>query len=140
MIAQIEHVKAIILTQAMATIDDPTPCPVCGFLVFSGPSGSYSICPVCDWEDDHVQLAHPLLQGGANRRSLAESQIAIMDKLPKSIREYHSFKRDERWRPLKEEEMRVRPDAPTDGRSYFEATSEEPSYYWLSDENKPERS
>jgi len=120
--------------------NDPTPCPVCGFLVFSGPPGSYAICPVCDWEDDHVQLAHPLLQGGANRRSLAECQIAILKKIPVSVREHIGFKRDELWRPLKEDEMQVRPDAPTDGRSYFEALSEEPCYYWLSDEESQGRS
>jgi anaerobic ribonucleoside-triphosphate reductase len=28
------------------------PCPCCGYQVFTGPPGSYEICPVCGWEDD----------------------------------------------------------------------------------------
>lgn len=115
---------------------EDSPCPVCGFLVFSGPPGSYDICPVCDWEDDHVQLAHPLMRGGANRESLVEAQIAILKKIPLAVREHGGFKREECWRPLKEEEMKVRADAPTDGQSYFEATAEEPGYYWRADEKK----
>jgi len=115
---------------------DSSPCPSCGFLVFAGPPGSYDICPICDWEDDPVQLAHPLLQGGANRLSLAESQVAILKKLPLAVREQGEFKRDDRWRPLKEVELSVRSDIPKDGQSYFEATSAAPCYYWLSDEKK----
>src|SRR5258708_37283541 len=99
--------------------DDSSPCPVCGFLVFSGPPGNYDICPVRDWEDDHVQLAHPLLQGGANRQSLAEAQIAILKKIPVAVYEHGGFKREASWRPLKAEELKVRADAPTDGRSYL---------------------
>jgi len=38
-------------------------------------------------EDDPVQLVHPLLQGGANRKSLAESQIAILKTIPVAVRE-----------------------------------------------------
>jgi hypothetical protein len=116
--------------------DAPSPCPVCGFIVFSGPPGSYDICPVCGWEDDPVQLVHPLLQGGANRKSLAESQIAILKTIPVAVREQGGFKRDDCWRPLNEEELRVRSDVPNDGQSYFEASTEDPIYYWLSDEKK----
>jgi hypothetical protein len=32
------------------------PCPCCGHVVFDEPPGSYSICPICFWEDDLVQL------------------------------------------------------------------------------------
>ena len=32
------------------------PCPCCGYLVFDEPVGSFDICPICDWEDDDVQL------------------------------------------------------------------------------------
>ena len=32
------------------------PCPCCGYLVFDEEPGSYSICPICYWEDDAVQL------------------------------------------------------------------------------------
>lgn len=50
------------------------PCPCCGYLVFSDPPGSYGICPVCFWEDDHIQLRWPDRPGGANKPSLAQAQ------------------------------------------------------------------
>jgi hypothetical protein len=50
------------------------PCPCCGRLVHDGPPGSYLICPICFWEDDHVQLRWPHYRGGANRPSLVEAQ------------------------------------------------------------------
>lgn len=50
------------------------PCPCCGYLVFDEPPGSYAICPICFWEDDHVQLRFPTLEGGANELSLIQSQ------------------------------------------------------------------
>ncbi len=36
------------------------PCPCCGYLVFTEPPGSYTICPICFWEDDISQLRFPL--------------------------------------------------------------------------------
>ncbi|WP_083418505.1 CPCC family cysteine-rich protein [Pseudofrankia sp. BMG5.36] len=53
---------------------DRSPCPCCGHIVHDGRPGSSLICPVCFWEDDVVQLRWPLLDGGANARSLVESQ------------------------------------------------------------------
>ena len=50
------------------------PCPCCSGLVFDEPPGSYSICPICFWEDDQLQLAFPLMAGGANKLSLLQSQ------------------------------------------------------------------
>ncbi|MGC4943975.1 CPCC family cysteine-rich protein [Kribbella sp. DT2] len=50
------------------------PCPCCGRLVHHSDPGSYSICPVCGWEDDLVQLRWPGGGGGANRVSLVEAQ------------------------------------------------------------------
>ncbi|MEV6285897.1 CPCC family cysteine-rich protein [Kribbella sp. NPDC051770] len=49
------------------------PCPCCGRLVHTSAPGSYSICPVCGWEDDVVQLRWPQLTG-ANRTSLIDAQ------------------------------------------------------------------
>jgi hypothetical protein len=37
------------------------------------PDGTHEICPVCNWEDDPVQAANPVLDGGANRVSLEEA-------------------------------------------------------------------
>ena len=50
------------------------PCPSCGFLVFGDLPGTYEICEICGWEDDPVQLRHPLMAGGANNLSLVQSQ------------------------------------------------------------------
>lgn len=41
------------------------PCPSCGFLTLEDFYGSYAICPICNWEDDGVQLANPTSNGGA---------------------------------------------------------------------------
>ena len=59
----------------------PHPCPACGFEVFDEPAGSYDICPVCDWEDDEVQLRFPAMRGGANKESLFEWQQQVLERL-----------------------------------------------------------
>ena len=76
------------------------PCPCCGFRVFAEGPGSYDICPVCGWEDDHVQLANPALTGGANRRSLWEEQQDVLRRLPPEVTETAGYQRDPHWRPL----------------------------------------
>jgi len=107
------------------------PCPACGFLVFDEPPGSYAICDVCGWEDDHVQLSHPTMRGGANRESLLEWQRNILKDVPQQITDYQGFRREPSWRPLTD--LDCAPDAltPTDGFIYFEAAvAESPAYYW----------
>lgn len=107
------------------------PCPACGFLTFDEPPGIYNICSICGWEDDHVQLAHPRLQGGANKKSLCETQIEELRRHPLVVQEVDGSKRDPLWRPATDEEAAIRADAPTTGNGYFEATvSETPDYYW----------
>jgi hypothetical protein len=50
-------------------------CPCCGYKTLKTEYyGSYSICPVCFWEDDQIQLEDPTYSGGANKYSLLESQ------------------------------------------------------------------
>lgn len=46
-------------------------CPVCGKYSFEE-DGDYDICPVCEWENDGLQLEKPDYAGGANRLSLNE--------------------------------------------------------------------
>lgn len=108
------------------------PCVSCGFLVNSEPPGSYSICQICDWEDDHVQLKFPELSGGANRVSLFESQQSILAEIPFEIREHDGLTRDPDWRPLTNADLKGRrAQSPEDGKSYFEAATEDaPPYYW----------
>ncbi|MCC7172064.1 MAG: hydrolase [Planctomycetes bacterium] len=46
-------------------------CLCCGFLTLTErPPGTYSICPVCSWEDDPLQARDPSSNGGANRVAL----------------------------------------------------------------------
>ncbi|AUS79458.1 hypothetical protein C1701_15045 [Actinoalloteichus sp. AHMU CJ021] len=54
------------------------PCPCCGYLVHNFPPGSHCICPICDWEDDLVQLRWPDISG-ANQVPLTESQLIYKD-------------------------------------------------------------
>lgn len=50
-------------------------CPCCGFLtLYEEPPGTYSICPVCFWEDDPIQFQNPNYVGGANKVSLSQAR------------------------------------------------------------------
>lgn len=81
------------------------PCAACGLLVFDEPAGSYAICPVCGWEDDPVQLAHPSLEGGANRESLRAVQPRAGGRAAQAIQRGERT-RDPRWRPLEAADLR----------------------------------
>lgn len=51
-------------------------CPCCGYLTLSEPSsGTFEICPVCNWEDDDVQFKNIDFEGGANEESLRQARI-----------------------------------------------------------------
>jgi hypothetical protein len=81
------------------------PCPCCGFLTLEGEYGSYVICPVCNWEDDPVQLANPSSGGGANSQSLAAAQSIALGKYPASVEVAAGYRRAPNWRPLKSAEL-----------------------------------
>lgn len=108
------------------------PCPSCGFLIFDEPFGSYAICSICGWEDDPVQLEHPLLSGGANDVSLLESQQKILKEIPPVIKEYNGYLRDAEWRPLSQEDYADNRADIRNGEDYFNAAanSDETKYYW----------
>ena len=113
--------------------DELFPCPSCGFLTFGEPPGSYEICELCGWEDDHVQLAHPSMSGGANKSNLVAHQVRVLQTYPLGVTAVGGHTRSSAWRPLRLSEVQSL-DAPTDGRAYFEAAAEaEPQYYWLRD-------
>ena len=81
------------------------PCPCCGYLVFEQPVGSYEVCPVCDWEDDGLQLEYATsLSGGANRETLVEAQSAFATRAQRLQRKHPGaaipFARDPLWRPI----------------------------------------
>jgi hypothetical protein len=96
-------------------------CPSCGFNVFQEPPGSFEICPLCDWEDDRVQLRLPGFAGGANKKNLYQHQFRSVKAIPLHIREHQGYHRDENWRPLREDERVA--DGPGIG-------SESAPYYW----------
>ncbi|MBL8887579.1 MAG: hypothetical protein JNK16_13045 [Phycisphaerales bacterium] len=50
-------------------------CPCCGYhTLIAPPPGTYTICEVCEWEDDGVQFNDVQLRGGANAESLQEAR------------------------------------------------------------------
>ncbi|UNI72457.1 MAG: cysteine-rich CPCC protein [Chaetfec virus UA24_244] len=53
-------------------------CPVCGKEAVR----EYDICPVCNWENDLIQLERPDLGGGANAMSLNEAREAYLKGVP----------------------------------------------------------
>lgn len=110
------------------------PCVACGFVVFEEPLGCYEICPVCGWEDDHVQARFPGSPVGANHVSLFEYQQSVaLRRAPIGVNVVRGAKRLVDWRPLRPDEARGQADEPRTGRQYFEATAEEdPPYYWVS--------
>jgi uncharacterized Zn finger protein (UPF0148 family) len=44
-------------------------CPICGEYEFEKKS-DYDVCPVCEWENDGLQMKDPDFWGGANDLSL----------------------------------------------------------------------
>jgi len=86
-------------------LDASLPCPACGFLTIYGDSyGTFSICPICGWEDDAVQLANPACGGGANDQSLIEAQLAALSEHPLTETTVDGIERDCNWRPISETE------------------------------------
>lgn len=85
------------------------PCPSCGYEVFQDLPGSYDICPVCEWEDDEVQLRFPGYGGGANTPSLCDHQRAVLTALLAHEGRI-SYRRHPAWRPLREGECISDPD------------------------------
>lgn len=83
----------------------PIPGPACGFLTLTqGFYASYALCPLCDWEDDGMQLANPACAGGANRESLIEAQATALTTFPTSAA-VQDYARSESWRPLSPSEI-----------------------------------
>lgn len=108
------------------------PCPSCGFFVFDEPPGSFSICELCDWEDDAVQLQHPTMRGGANRESLVQYQQRSLERWPLSMKGLGTVVRYPQWRPFEPSDARIDAgEAPRSGLEYFHAVPDcGPGYYW----------
>lgn len=125
------------------------PCPCCGYLVFSTPPGGYELCPVCDWEDDDVQLAFPMMPGGANSDSLYEHQQTFLKVSTPEFRAttsmrppQHGEQKDPQWRPLDPVRDRYLRDSPEDRALRRHQPPNACLYwwrkdYWLSDAHDP---
>jgi len=117
------------------------PCPVCGYLMFNEPPGSYGICSICFWEDDHVQLGFPLMAGGANKVSLYEAQLnflsfgACESGITRGIRKStDSDKRDPQWRPFDpKHDPHLSWDSEADSLRWRAAGENVCLYYWRDD-------
>ena len=95
------------------------------------PPGSFNICDVCGWEDDHVQLANPRMAGGANRESLVQAQAEVVQRFPIEMQSAKGFERDRSWRPLREDEQLPCGDTPRSSEDYFHAAAAASiGYYW----------
>jgi Cysteine-rich CPCC len=83
-------------------------CPCCGYKSLKTEYyGSYSICPICFWEDDQIQLEDPTYAGGANKLSLIDCQKNYIKfgacewDMKHYVRPpYPDEVKDENWKPL----------------------------------------
>jgi hypothetical protein len=83
-------------------------CPCCGYKTLETEYyGSYSLCPVCFWEDDQIQLEDPSYSGGANPLSLLECQRNYIEfgacdlNMKENVRSPEPDEvKDEDWEPL----------------------------------------
>ncbi len=84
-------------------------CPCCGYKSLDlEPPGTFTICEVCNWEDDSVQFYDPDYEGGANRYSLRQSQ----NKYANGYRTRYDkpeFEKDPNWSLLSEKSNKKYP-------------------------------
>ena len=109
------------------------PCPVCGYMSFSEPPGSYDICSVCNWEDDQLQAKHPRMRGGANGGSIFDyQQEEQMAKwvIEKNEDGHDVLERDPDWRPMRPDEAQLPDDEVGDTDYKLDYYHGEEPYYW----------
>lgn len=102
------HSKPQVGDTLLPAIIEKYACPCCGYKTFDHePNGSYSICPVCFWEDDPIQLEDPDYEGGANSVSLRQAQQNFLEfgacerAMLRNVRQPSTDEqRDEDWKPL----------------------------------------
>ena len=101
------------------------PCPVCGYDSFGEPPGSFGICPVCDWEDDSIQIRHPRMRGGANTGSIFDCQ-----QRRDSWRITESDIRDPNWRPMDPGEAQLESGEVGANDCTLDYYGDREPYYW----------
>ena len=102
-------------------------CPYCGYMSFDEPSGSYSICQICFWEDDAVQLAYPYSRGANLPLVEAQANYVAFGACDEHSKQYvrepiAGDMRDPQWRSF-DPVLDSAEAGPQDGQSYFEAVS-----------------
>lgn len=87
-------------------------CPCCGYLTIQGQPGSYSVCSVCNWEDDPIQMLNPWFAEGANKPSLVDAQKNFKryghcnGEEPSEQAKQPDVVRDPAWRPARESDRK----------------------------------
>jgi hypothetical protein len=77
-------------------------CPCCGYISLDiEPPGTFTICDVCNWEDDTVEFNNPDYEGGANGYSLRQSQYKYANGY-KAQYNKPAFEKDPSWKLLPE--------------------------------------
>jgi hypothetical protein len=120
------------------------PCVCCGYMSFTESIGSYSICQICGWEDDYVQIREDWWDNGGANASLRSCQQNFMH--PEHAWYRHNMSRrpilagdvkDPMWYPLPAQHELVEAAS---GAEYFQAVCESETvqknspYYWLWDD------
>ena len=110
-------------------------CFCCGYITLRDPPAG-EICPLCDWEDDQVQLANLLTGGGANGGSLLEYQRRSLVRWPLSVNEVtdegDTYHRDRLWRPLSKEEIEFYASHTDNGHAWaFKGVLSLDECYWV---------
>lgn len=125
---------------AMSTMER-FPCVCCGHLVMPEKAGSFDICPICFWEDDIVQLAFPMLAGGANAVSLYAGQMSYQKVGASEIRFVKEVRRtgplevqEEGWRPWDlSKDVYLRWESANDQELWKKAGNGQQLYWWRAD-------
>jgi alpha-N-acetylglucosamine transferase len=90
---------------------DKLACPVCGYLTNNDIAyGGFEICPLCDWEDDALQMCNPASCGGANAESLIQLQKIFAESvkgLDDNNSKFKGYEKDPTWRRFTTEEINL---------------------------------
>lgn len=90
------------------TIHSKFPCPCCGYRTIpEKPNGTYTICPVCFWEDGTIQTDDANLEGGTSAKSLQQAQKNFLEfgacdvDMIQNVRPPNTEEpKDKNWKPI----------------------------------------
>lgn len=105
---------------------------MCGYLTFDKPPGTFTICDICHWEDDDVQLRFPE-SAGANEPLWIYQQKFLQSWTNEKAAEAekHGITRCPDWRPITRADIDAAGKGPSTGLDYFNAIDSAPARdYW----------